>query len=133
MAQDSSSTTRGTEICPSREAGATRVTASAPRTGPGSVGAQGRFVDHAGVVDGRGQVGVSQRLEVAQDLDELRRVERLLLGREAESGELREVVDVETFGHGDQRRTVQPAPFSSVAMTTPRAWLVSSSVSVRAA
>jgi hypothetical protein len=28
------------------------------------IGAEGRFVDDAGVVDGRGQVGVSQRLEV---------------------------------------------------------------------
>ena len=65
------------------------------------IGAQGIFIHHAGVVDGGRQVSVRQRLEVAQDLVELRRVERLLLGGKAEASEFREVIDVETFGHGN--------------------------------
>ena len=45
------------------------------------IGAERGFVDDTGVVDRRGQVGVGERLEVTQDLVELRRVENLLLGR----------------------------------------------------
>ena len=56
-------------------------------------------------LDGNGNrlwdVALRQGLKVTDDGIQLGRIQRLLLGSEAEAGELREMVDVKTFGHGD--------------------------------